>query len=218
MILRNKKAILIIMSRWAAPGRCKRRLATDLGPIKACSIQQRLTSHTLCVASELEKKGFLDYKLAISGIPSKTAKRLTLFKEVKMIENQGGGSLGLRMRRLILRTQNRRNKNNKHPRATIVIGSDLPSLCKTDLINALDALNQHKMVIGPASDGGYWLIGLSAELLTPVAYWPFCGIPWGTNEVLNRTTKKADQAGITYSLLGIKNDIDKLSDLIPWQG
>ena len=72
------------------------------------------------------------------------------------------------------------------------------------------------MVIGPATDGGYWLIGLSRELLEPVVSWPFCDIPWGSSHVLGTTLKRANQAGVEYHLINQQNDIDTSTDLIPW--
>ncbi len=218
MFNRSNKANLIIMTRWPAVGRCKRRLAKDIGASKASSIQKILIEHTLSVARELEKEEFLDFRIAITGIPSTIARKSNIFKGVKAIENQGKGCLGLRLRRMIIRAQIAKDVKWDNQRPTIVIGSDLPTLCKTDLISAIEALKNHEMVIGPAIDGGYWLIGLSGGLLKPVISWPFCGIPWGSNQVLNRTTEKADLAGINYGLLNTKNDLDQLSDLLPWQG
>ena len=217
MTQKNNKPIIIIMTRWPAIGRCKRRLANDIGPTRAAWIQHRLTNHTLSVAKELKHRGLIDLRLGITGISLKIAKRSKCFKGLEIIESQGNGSLGLRMRRLILRAQSQNKWNRKTSRKIILIGSDLPTLCTKDLISSLEALNHYEMVIGPAEDGGYWLLGLSSKLLKPVIHWPFCGIPWGSNKVLNTTTKKADLAGIKYFLLDKKNDLDQLSDLIPWQ-
>ena len=101
MTKKNDKAILIVMTRWPAIGRCKRRLANDIGPTKAAWIQHRLTNHTLSVAKELEYIGLFDLRLAITGISLRIAQRSKSLKGLKIIESQGNGSLGLRMRRLI---------------------------------------------------------------------------------------------------------------------
>ena len=72
------------------------------------------------------------------------------------------------------------------------------------------------MVLGPSSDGGYWLIGLSSKLLNPLRAWPFSGISWGTNKVLRETIQFASLNHIDYQLLQTKNDLDNIIDLSPW--
>ena len=77
-------------------------------------------------------------------------------------------------------------------------------------------LNHKEMVLGPSTDGGYWLIGLSKKLLTPLCLWPFSGINWGTDQVLQETIRLAILNQINYQLLQTKNDLDNIRDLSPW--
>ena len=72
------------------------------------------------------------------------------------------------------------------------------------------------MVLGPSADGGYWLIGLSNKLINPLCIWPFSGINWGTDKVLQETTRLASLHQIDYQLLQTKNDLDSIIDLSPW--
>ena len=72
------------------------------------------------------------------------------------------------------------------------------------------------MVLGPSSDGGYWLIGFSNKLLNPLSSWPFSGINWGSKQVLEKTIRLATVNQIDYQLLQTKNDLDNISDLSPW--
>ncbi len=207
---------LVLMARWPAAGRCKRRLAEDLGSIRAASIQERLTKHTLSVARKLQAKGLVEVQLAITGLALNGAKRWGINQGVEAVFQQGIGSLGLRMRRQVLRVQRHNKINPKNGRTTILIGTDLPNLCHLDLVSAIEALRDNEIVLGPANDGGYWLIGLSGELVRPVASWPFSGIPWGTNQVLSRTVSQADLAGVNHRLLSLKSDLDYIKDLGPW--
>ena len=85
-----------------------------------------------------------------------------------------------------------------------------------DLIQAIQILNHKEMVLGPSKDGGYWLIGFSNKLLSPLCSWPFSGINWGTNQVLEKTIRLATLNQIDYQLLQTKNDLDTLLDLSPW--
>ena len=121
------------------------------------------------------------------------------------------------MRRQVIRAQ-RMQPGKASRRSTILIGSDLPSLCKLDLIKAINALEKYEIVLGPSIDGGYWLIGLTGRLVKPVATWPFSGIPWSTNQVLKETIMRAEHEGFKYYLLRKQNDIDLAEDLSPWQG
>ena len=211
------KPALVVMARWPAAGRCKRRLVNSLGIVRAASIQNRLTKHTLSVANSLSDRNLVELKLAITGLAPRAANRWGLNQGVKTVEQQGNGSLGERMRRQVLRAQQRSHLQTITGRTTLLIGTDLPNLCERDLLQALKALEEHELVLGPANDGGYWLLGLSKGLVQPVASWPFCGIPWGTNQVMELTLQQAQWAGITPGLLRQQNDLDRLEDLEPWQ-
>ena len=72
------------------------------------------------------------------------------------------------------------------------------------------------MVLGPSSDGGYWLIGLSTKLINPLPAWIFSGIKWGTDKVLKETIRRAYLNQIDYQLLQTKTDLDNIKDLSPW--
>ena len=72
------------------------------------------------------------------------------------------------------------------------------------------------MVLGPSKDGGYWLIGLSNRLLNPLCSWPFSGISWGTDKVLQATIRFASSNQVDYKLIETKNDLDNIKDLSLW--
>mgnify|MGYP002830375055 CR=1 FL=1 len=82
----------------------------------------------------------------------------------------------------------------------------------------VERLAERDLVLGPASDGGYWLIGLSARLLDAPERWPLSGIPWGGPEVCQSTLTAAWSAGLSTDLLPERQDVDHLSDLDPWLG
>ena len=215
--LTTQRPALVLMTRWPLPGQCKTRLAEKIGSQCASRIQTRLIDHTIAVAKTIEKKGLAEIKIALCGASSKEAKELAFSKGLKEVFQQGEGDLGIRMRRQVLLAQKTQQKNI-FGRTTILIGSDLPSLCQLDLIKAIKELERHEIVLGPSFDGGYWLIGLAGKLASSLPDWPFYGIPWGTNQVLEQTLLRAKQAGISHGLLSKHNDIDRLEDLSPWQG
>ncbi len=209
--------VLILMTRWPGAGRCKARLASKIGSKNAAYIQSVLIKHTITVAKAIEETGLAEVQLAMSGISSKAAKRWGEQQGLNKIFHQGEGTLGLRMRKQVLRVQ-RSQPNTRAGRSTILIGTDLPGLCKLDLIKAIMSLENNEIVLGPSLDGGYWLIGLTGKLVRPVVTWPFYDMPWGTSQVLMRTILRAKTEGAHYDFLREQNDIDQIQDLSPWQG
>jgi rSAM/selenodomain-associated transferase 1 len=92
----------------------------------------------------------------------------------------------------------------------VVVGSDLPDLTDDLLRRALDLLGEHDAVIGPARDGGYWLLGLRAP-----APHLFTGMPWSTAEVYDLTVSRLRAAGIEPAVLPELTDVDEADDLPP---
>ncbi len=213
---KNSKPTIILMTRWHAIFRCKSRLSKDVGAYQAAKIQEKLTNHTICVAKQIQKEGHANIKLAIDGIGIKAAKKWGLTNKIKTVALQGPGNLGTKMKRQFLKTHSEKTLPQKIRNSILLIGTDLPSISYSDLIQAIQILNHKEMVLGPSSDGGYWLIGLSSKLINPLCAWPFSGIGWGTDKVLQETTRLASFNQIDYQLLQTKNDLDSILDLSPW--
>ncbi len=212
----SNKPIIVLMTRWHSIYRCKSRLSKDIGAHKAAKIQEKLTRHTIKVVKEIQKDGLADIKVAIDGIGIKAAKKWALKNKIKKVTTQGPGNLGTKMKRQFLKTNREKNFSHQIPHSILLIGTDLPALSCFDLNQAINILNHKEMVLGPSNDGGYWLIGLSKKLLNPLDSWPFSGINWGTNQVLQQTIRLANLNKIDYQLLQNKNDLDNISDLSPW--
>ena len=213
---KNQKPILVLMTRWHSIYRCKSRLTKDIGALKASKIQEKLTNHTIQVAKKIQNEGLADIKVAIDGIGINAAKKWANTNKINTVTTQGPGNLGTKMKRQFLNTHIEKKNLPKIPNSILLIGTDLPSISHFELIQAINVLNHKDMVLGPSNDGGYWLIGLSKKLLTPFCIWPFSGINWGTNQVLQETIRLAILNQINYQLLQTKNDLDNISDLSPW--
>ena len=214
--LKKNKSIIVLMTRWHSIYRCKSRLAKEIGALKAAKIQEKLTQHTINVAQEIQKEGLAEIRVAIDGIGIKAARRWAVKNKIQTIETQGPGNLGTKMKRQFLKAHAEKNTSDHITNSILLIGTDLPSLSHCDLIKAIQILNHKEMVLGPSADGGYWLIGLSNKLLSPLFLWPFSGINWGTDEVLEKTIKLATLNKIDFQLLQTKNDLDNIRDLSPW--
>ncbi len=213
---RTYKPTIIIMTRWHGINRCKQRLSKEIGSIQSAKIQEILTRNTIDVANEVQRKGIAEIKIAVDGIGIKAAKRWAASHNINKVSIQGAGNLGTKMRRQFLKTKLCTTCSNQAKAPIIIIGSDLPTITTLDLIQAIEILVNKEMVLGPSRDGGYWLIGLSKRLLSPLCIWPFSGIKWGTNKVLTQTTQLAKQHKINYQLIREQNDVDNLKDLSPW--
>jgi len=197
---------LIVMARWPAPGRCKRRLARELGATRAAQIQARLTDHTLAAAREARQVQGLELVLAVEGLGSRAAKRWGQAHGADRAVLQGRGALGLRMQRQFQRAAREGSSQ------VVLIGSDLPQLEASDLSAAFTSLGHRQGVLGPAQDGGYWLIGLrrpEPELLA--------GITWGGAQVLEQTLAAMVRRGLEPALLSRRGDLDWARDLLPWR-
>jgi len=91
----------------------------------------------------------------------------------------------------------------------VAIGADCPDLGPGVLREAFAALGDHDLVLGPARDGGYYLIGLRQR--APAL---FQGVSWGTDQVLSQTLERAERDALRVGLLGVLDDIDTPEDLV----
>jgi rSAM/selenodomain-associated transferase 1 len=118
---------------------------------------------------------------------------------------QAGGDLGERMERAfddLIHAPDQR---------AVILGADCPALEASVLAEAFRVLDSHDAVLGPASDGGYYLVGLRRP-----APGLFHGIEWSTQLVLDQTLERAARSGLTIALLPALDDLDTPGDLLRW--
>ncbi|MEB3261162.1 MAG: TIGR04282 family arsenosugar biosynthesis glycosyltransferase [Cyanobacteriota bacterium] len=215
--MRAARRQLVILTRWPAPARCKRRLAVAIGPERAALVQGRLLHHGLGTAREAarvaRRRGEpIEVVLAVSGLGPRARGRWAAALPVDRCVGQGEGSLGVRLRRQVERAR------REAVGAVLLIGSDLPRVSPADLLAAFAALRRRPLVVGPAADGGYWLLGLSPPLRAPRLFAGVEGpIPWGGDAVLRCTLAAAAAEGLTPALLAEGQDLDTPADLAAWR-
>ncbi len=183
---------IVLFTRYPEPGRAKTRLIPALGPRAAAELHRRLTERTL----EQVRATGLPFEVRATGRPTQEFVR---WLGTAAVLDQGDGDLGARMQRAA------------SPYPVIFIGADAPDLTARHLIDAAGALARHRVVIGPAVDGGYWLLGLSMPF-HPL----FDDIPWGTEHVLPITLSRLHQAGVEPVMLPVLADLDRPEDLDRW--
>ena len=202
---------LVVLARWPAAGRCKHRLADSCGSTDAAArVQAALTRHTLAVARAWAGSSGTALTLAVDGLGPQARRRWAQALRVQHCCNQGGGNLGCRMQR-----QLQRGFNGGAERV-VLIGSDLPQLERGDLRAAFRALRDTPLVLGPARDGGYWLIGCTRAGFELAGAALMSGISWGSNQVLVETERQAATLALPVTRLRQQNDLDNRADLLPW--
>ena len=199
------------MAKWHGFGRCKTRLAKDIGKFNSSKVQNAMTNHTISVANSLKKIHLMDISIAISGLGVKNCRRWCNELGIKNFNLQGKGCLGEKMKRQII--INRKFCTQNKIKNIIFIGTDLPDLCHLDLLTTIRELKQYDLILGPSNDGGYWLIGLSKKIISQNLYLPFIDIKWGTENVLQNTIDNFSSTKLKYKLLNKKIDIDTIIDI-----
>jgi uncharacterized protein len=183
---------LILFARYPVPGTTKTRLVPALGEEAAALLAKKLTEFTLVEA------GCCQCPLTVYGTGA-AVDQMTQWLGVDCAL-QGSGDLGERMASAIAQIHNRGAQR------ILLIGSDCPGLTTQILADGFEALNQHDVVLGPAADGGYYLIGMRAP--QPIL---FAHMEWSHAGVLDQTIARL--AGLTHYLLPTLHDIDVPDDL-----
>lgn len=187
---------LIVFVRAPRPGSVKTRLAAEIGADDACAAYRQMMDTLM---PHLQSPAFF---VELRYTPDNAAGELAPWIAPGWeVVPQGDGDLGERLHRAAVASEaagfNR----------TLLIGSDCPYLNEADLQEASNGLSQHDVVIGPAMDGGYWLIGMKRafECL-------FENIPWSSANVLDITLERASAAGLSAGLLRPLRDVDTSED------
>ncbi len=123
---------------------------------------------------------------------------------------QGNGDIGIRMRRAL-----EQGFGSGHE-SVAIIGSDIPDITGDIIQKAFDGLKKHDLVLGPAADGGYYLIAMQQSVFIRANRKLFNGIHWGTDEVLLQTLGAAKELRLSYFLLDTLDDVDRPEDLAVW--
>lgn len=184
-----------MFGREPLPGRVKSRLATAIGPEAAARVYEELLRYTLRVAA-----GAGGVVLSLADAPSEGW--FPVQEPPPFLEVQRGADLGERMGDAFAR------RFDEGAAQVVVIGSDCPGLRAEHLAAAFDALRAVPAVLGPALDGGYWLVGQRAP-----GGDMFRGVPWSTPRTLAATRERLHRLGVQWRELDELDDIDRVEDL-----
>lgn len=198
------RTALVIFAKAPIAGEVKTRLCPPLTPDEAATL------HGSFVLDMLERTKLAVVKLQIpfhrylACAPSSELVFFKIMEERQAVRllDQTGEDLGQRMHRTFADLF---AKGYQH---VIIVGTDVPTLPLSVYHEALTILGRSDVVLGPALDGGYYLIGLKqpAEQL-------FAGVPWSTDQVLAVTQQKAKALGLSVELTTAWRDVDTIADL-----
>jgi len=189
------KNLLIIFVRNPEPGKVKSRLAKSIGPERALSVYKKLLAKTRKTLLKLDIQKRVSYSdICIEDDIWEN----DIFQKVV----QKGETLGERMYYAI------EHAHHEFYQKICIIGSDIFELTAAIIEKAFKLLDDNDIVIGPAKDGGYYLIGMKRPIREI-----FNDKEWGTNTVLVQTLKDIRKLGLEYALLPELNDIDIIEDI-----
>jgi uncharacterized protein len=194
---------LIIFCRYPIPGKTKTRLIPAFGPLYAAELHKRLAEETFFKAKEFAHGHFIGLDVSFDEGSKEQMKRW--LGPIVLLSKQKGEDLGQRMHHSFSAAFKQGCKK------VVLIGTDVPEASKEHLRFAFNALDNNDMVLGPAHDGGYWLIGLTG------LFEVFENIQWGGDRVLESTLSLAEGLGLKTSLLDPLLDIDTIDDVNAWR-
>lgn len=199
-----------ILTKFWEPGRVKTRLGASIGMPRAAAIHKLFVTH-LCkqlAACGNHREICLDPPEKVAAF-QQTLETLGL-EAIWQVTQQHTGSLGSRMQHWF------KQKLANHPDNTaILIGSDCTNLGIAEIETAIRLLRCHEVVLAPAIDGGYTLIGLKGPWRSGTKGHNvlFKGIPWSTESVLRITRERIREAGFSWVELPTMADVDNREDL-----
>ncbi len=196
--------IILLFTKFPRPGCCKTRLIPALGPEKAALVQKIMTQSVLQKIDDFSRiypcKTIVYHDGGSIGEMSKWLGKRFFYKK------QHPGELGERMFQAI-------SAQFSDCRAVLLVGADCPSIDSGIFQEGFAALQTNDVVIGPAFDGGYYLIGVRKSLSRESLHFLFSDITWGTSAVLAQTLKRISTLQLNHQLLKKLHDIDTPEDL-----
>ncbi len=195
---------LIIFARYPQPGKTKTRLIPRLGDEGAASLQDAMTTHTLNEVTRLVESRRVKAEMRFTG--GDANQMIGNYGRGWSYAPQGEGDLGERLTRGV------QDAFADGFEKVVIIGTDCPGLTAEIMERAFEELESADVALGPATDGGYYLVGLrepNVQLFSRVA--------WGTDAVLDQTLAIAKRLKLSVRLLAPLQDVDRPEDVPTWE-
>ncbi|MEM9120617.1 MAG: TIGR04282 family arsenosugar biosynthesis glycosyltransferase [Cyanobacteria bacterium P01_F01_bin.56] len=194
---------LLFFIRYPQPGRTKTRLISALGAEGAAQLQKEMAEYLLGKLRDSQ------WQVQVYFTGALLAQMQAWLGPNLVYCAQADGDLGCRLWRAF------EQAFSAGAQRIVAVGADCPSLDARHIDQAFNQLESHNAVLGPANDGGYYLIGLRQESCQHQAL--FQGIDWSTPRVLQQTQAKARQLNLSLAELEMLSDVDRPQDLAVWR-
>lgn len=190
---------LVVFVREPRLGRVKTRLAAEIGALAALRFYRQATAALLRRLARDPR-----WRCSVAVTPG-TALESGWWDTALPRLDQGGGDLGRRMGRVFRALP---------PGPVVIVGSDIPEIAPRHVWAAFRELGRHDSVFGPASDGGYWLVGLGRRRRVPAAL--FAGVRWSSAHAFGDTLASLPR-GMSVALLATLEDVDDAASYRRWR-
>ncbi|MDP6933783.1 MAG: TIGR04282 family arsenosugar biosynthesis glycosyltransferase [Myxococcota bacterium] len=193
--------LIVVLTKDPVPGKVKTRLVPELGAAVAARLHASLVHRTLDLVLQSGLRAQVSLDGDLNGVFANTIRDRGF-----TVRAQSGGDLGARL----VEALGVRDPSTRR----IALGTDAPGLQASWLLDA--ARMNGPVVLGPAVDGGYWLIGVPSESrggLGPDVLALFRDMPWSTSALTRVTLQRAHQVGLHIDILPTSYDVDRPADL-----
>ena len=191
---------LVIMAKTPQIGRVKTRLARDIGAVAAVRFFRTASAGLIGRVARDPR-----WRTVLALAPDRAVHERGIWPDALPRVAQGVGDLGARMGRLF---------RDLPPGPVVIVGADIPGIERRHIAEAFAALGRHDAVIGPAEDGGYWLVGLRRR---PRVADIFEGVRWSSAHTLEDTRNNICAQNMSLALLERLPDIDTGADYARWK-
>lgn len=196
----SRVAQLVVMAKRPELGRVKTRLGAGIGAVEATRFY-RQTTYDLIRRMGTDAR----WQTVLALSPDRAVHEPALWPRDVPRVAQGAGDLGERMGRLM---------RDLPAGPVVIVGSDIPDISRAHIADAFRALGRHDAVIGPADDGGYWLIGLRRSTRVVEI---FDNVRWSGEHARADTLWNVTRERLSLATLPVLGDIDTRDDYLRWK-
>lgn len=201
--------LIIVFTRYPESGRTKTRLIPELGAEGAAQLQKEMTEHVVGRLTRCPTP--LDAAMEIRHEGGDFNRMQDWLGAGLEYRPQGDGDLGARLQHAFSEAFSRNSDR------VIAIGTDCPDLAVHHLRDGFIALLTHHTILGPTSDGGYYMVGVSRDRHLDCTEALFQKIDWGTEMVLQQSLARLEARNLSHALLDRLDDVDRPEDLEAWR-
>lgn len=195
---------LLFFTRFPQAGAVKARLAIEIGSANAMAAHDAMTH--FCLAAADVATATIDASLHVLTTGASRAEAAGWLGMGHRYVDQGDGDLGDRVARAL------HHAIEQGARRIVVLGSDCPALSSDAIVAGFHLLTSHDVALGPAADGGFYLLGINAGLADRLSLL-LVDLPWGTDCARSVLEQNAMRHGIRIGRLPLLSDVDRLADI-----